>query len=148
MVRVDLPDPDFRSQATVSGRVLDVQDRPIAGAKVARGFEEASKGSAMSGDPEHSVTADTRGEYTIRSIPRRYPDGKPRKVFVVVTKDGHAGVDSPPIELPPGADDSPRVLDPTRLAPGVSLSGRVVDPQGRPVAGAWVDVRGSSPADR
>ncbi len=143
VVRVDLPEPDFRSQAAVSGRVLDQQDRPIADAKVALGFGEASKGSAMSGDPEHAVITDARGEYTIRSVPRRDPGGKPRKVFVVVTKDGHAGVDSPPIELPLGADDSPRVLDPIRLAPGVSLSGRVVDPQGRPVAGAWVDVRGS-----
>ncbi len=63
-------------------------------------------------------------------------------VFVVATKDGYAGVDSPRVALPPGTDDSPRVLDPIRLAPGFSLSGRVVDPQGRPVAGAWVDVRG------
>ena len=39
-------------------------------------------------------------------------------------------------------DESPRVLDPIRLAPGFSLSGRVVDPQGRPVAGAWVEIRG------
>jgi thiol-disulfide isomerase/thioredoxin len=61
----------------------------------------------------------------------------------VVTKDGYAGVDSPRIELPPGTDEWPRVLDPIRLAPGFSLSGRVVDPQGRPVGGAWVEIRGS-----
>jgi thiol-disulfide isomerase/thioredoxin len=141
VVRVDLPEPDFRSQASVSGRVLDEQDRPIAGAKVALGFGDAG-GSAMSGDPAHAATTDARGEYAIRSVPRRFPDGRPCHVFVVVTKDGYAGVDSPRVELPPGTDESPRVLDPIRLAPGFSLSGRVVDPQGRPVAGAWVDVRG------
>ena len=143
VVRVDLPEPDFRSQARVAGRALDEQGRPIAGAKVALGFGEPSKGSAMSGDPEHTVTTDARGDYLIRSVPRRDPDGKPRNVFVVATKEGYAGNDSPSIALPPGTDDSPRVLDPVRLAPGVSLSGRVVDPQGRPVVGAWVEIRGS-----
>ena len=142
VVRVDLPEPDFRSQARVAGRVLDEQGRPIAGAKVALGFGEPWKGSAMSGDPEHTVTTDARGEYLIRSVPRRDPEGKPSQFFVVATKDGYAGVDSPRVALPPGTDDSPRVLDPIRLAPGFSLSGRVVDPQGRAVAGAWVNVRG------
>ncbi len=142
VVRVDLPEPDFRTQATVTGRVVDEQDRPIAGAKVDLGFGD-QRGSAMSGDPAHAVTTDARGEYAIRSVPRGFPDGRPSHVFVVATKDGYAGVDSPLIALPPGTDDSPRVLDPVRLAPGFSLSGRVVDPQGRAVAGAWVDVRGS-----
>jgi RNA polymerase sigma factor (sigma-70 family) len=143
VVRVDLPEPDFRSQASLSGRVLNDRGRPIAGAKVALGFGEPSRGSAMSGESAHTVTTDARGDYTIRSIPRRDPDGNPRKVFVVATKDGYAGVDTPPITLPSGIDDSPLVLDPIRLAPGVSLSGTVVDPQGRPVVGAWVDVRGT-----
>jgi RNA polymerase sigma factor (sigma-70 family) len=142
VVRVDLPEPDFRTQAALTGRVLDEQERPIAGAKVALAFGEPSKGSAMSGDPVHEVATDARGDYLIRSVPRRDPEGKPSKVFVVATKDGHAGVDSPSIALPSGTDDSPRVLDPVHLAPGVSLSGKVVDPKGRPVAGAWVDVRG------
>jgi RNA polymerase sigma factor (sigma-70 family) len=143
VVRVDLPEPDFRSHASLSGRVLDDRGRAIAGAKVALGFGESSRGSAMSGEPAHTVTTDARGDYTIRSIPRRDPDGNPRKVFVVATKDDYAGVDTPSITLPTGIDDSPLVLDPIRLAPGVSLSGTVVDPQGRPVAGAWVDVRGA-----
>ena len=142
VVRVDLPEPDFRYQASLTGRVLDDRGRPVAGAKVALGFGERSRGSAMSGEPAHTVTTDARGDYLIRSIPHRDPDGNPRKVFVVATKDGYAGVDTPPIAPPPGNDDSPQVLDPIHLAPGVSLSGTVVDPQGRPVIGVWVDVRG------
>ena len=62
---------------------------------------------------------------------------------MVVTKDDYAGVNSPSIALPQGTDDLPLVLDPVRLSPGVSLSGKVVDPQGRPVAGTWVEIRGS-----
>ena len=61
----------------------------------------------------------------------------------MATKDGYAGVNSPPVELPPGTDDSPRVLDPVRLAPGVSLSGtgrRPAGPAGRRGVG---QIRGS-----
>ncbi len=142
VLKVNLPEPDLRSHASLTGRVLDERDRPIAGAKVALGFGEPSKNSALSADPAHTVATDTRGEYTIRSIPRRDFQGNPRKAFVVVSRQGYAGVDSAPIELASGSDDSARHLDPIRLASGFSLKGKVVDPQGRPAVGVWVTIRG------
>ncbi len=65
------------------------------------------------------------------------------KAFVVVTKDGYAGVDSQSITLPSNDGDKPPALEPLRLEPGMSLSGTVVDPAGRPAIGVWVEVRGS-----
>ena len=96
----------------------------------------------MSGDPAHLVTTDTRGEFIIGSIPRWSVDGKSMKAFVVATKDGYAGVDSPSITLPPNNDGKPPALDAIRLEPGMSVSGTVIDPEGRPAVGVWVEVRG------
>ena len=46
----------------------------------------------------------------------------------MVTKDGYAGLDSPPFPMQPGEDGSPQAADDIKLEKGVSLSGTVVDP--------------------
>jgi thiol-disulfide isomerase/thioredoxin len=97
----------------------------------------------MSGDPAHQVITNDRGEFVIGSIPRQTIDGKPMKAFVVVTKEGYAGVDSQSITLLSNDEGKPPALEPLRLEPGMSLSGTVVDPDGRPAIGVWVKVQGS-----
>ena len=142
VLQVTLPETDSKSFGSLTGRVIDSERQPIARAKVALAFGDASSGSAMSGDPAHLVTTDTRGEFIIGSIPRWSVDGKSMKAFVVATKDGYAGVDSPSITLPPNNDGKPPALDAIRLEPGMSVSGTVIDPEGRPAVGVWVEVRG------
>ncbi len=142
VLQVTLPEDDVKSFGSLTGRVVDGQNQPLDGAKVALAFGGPS-GSAMSGDPAHQVTTNDRGEFVIGSIPRQSVDGKPMKAFAVVTKDGYAGVDSQSITLPPNDGTKPPVLDAIRLEPGMSLSGTVVDPEGRPAVGVWVEVRGA-----
>jgi len=122
-LRVSLREPDLKSHGSIIGRVIDSEGRPIAGARVTLGSGDPSVGSAMSWSTAHQVATDAQGNYVIHLIPRREPKEKPEKLFVVVTKEGYAGLDSPWTTFQPGADGSPQVLDPIRLAPGVSLSG-------------------------
>ena len=142
VLQVTLPEDDSKSFGSLTGQVIDGQGQSLAGAKVALAFGDRSSGSAMSGDPAHQVTTDAHGNYIVRSIPRRTTDGNPMKAFVVVTKDGYAGVDSQSISLPLDDGDKPSAIETLRLEPGMSLSGTVVDPEGRPAVGVWVEVRG------
>ncbi len=141
VLRVTLPEADSKSFGSLTGRVVDGQNQPLAGAKVALAFGSKG-GSAMSGDPAHQVTTNDRGEFVIGSIPRQGIGSEPMKAFVVVTKDGYAGVDSQSITLPSNDGDKLPALEPLRLEPGMSVSGTVVDPEGRPAVGVWVEVRG------
>ena len=142
VLQVTLPEADSKSFGSLTGRVIDAQGQPLAGAKVALAFGDRSSGSAMSGDPAHQVTTNGRGEFVIGSIPRQSIDGKPMKAFVVVTKDGYAGVDSQSISLPRDDGGKPSAIETLRLEPGMSVSGMVVNPEGQPAVGVWVEVRG------
>ena len=147
VVHVKLPEASQTLLGNLSGRVIDGKGQPLANAKVALAFGD-SRGSAMSGDPAHQVTTNAHGDYNIPSIPRRNLDGKPMKVFVVVTKDGYAGTDSRSITIPPADDKTPPALEPIQIKPGATISGTVFDLEGRPAVGVWVEIRGSYAAPR
>ena len=142
LIRVTLLEADPGSVRDLSGRVVEAEGRPLEGANVALTFREKA-GSGMSSDEKHRATTDAQGRYVLRSVPLRDPVGGPVNVAVVVTKEGYAGVDSPPFPIQPGEKGVPQAVGDVTLEKGVSLSGTVVTPDGRPAIGAWVSASDS-----
>jgi len=127
--------------AVVSGRVLDPDGKPVAGATVAPAL--TGTGNSLTGDTRFSVTTDADGRYKVQlpaSGEREYNlvahDGKFRE-----WRKWANGV-SPLLMTEPGMklDD----FD-IRLTRPATVRGRVLDPQGNPVAQR--EVR-ASPVDK
>ncbi len=110
----------------LSGRVVDPQGKPIAGALVCW-FEAAQLGPVSDEDLDRTTT-DAEGRYEL-------PHVRPTRVVILATAKGHA-----PSQLLMTAERSTSDLQIT-LAPPSVLSGQVVDPRGRPIEGAVVVVR-------
>jgi len=136
VIRVAIPYRDAKDFAALTGQILDENGRPIAGAHVS--MVAAPGFFRVPNKLQHATTTDPRGRYRLREIPSRAIDGKPLEVLLMVTKEGHAGFQSPRLTLAEGDTVKPRVVDPIRLDRGVSLSGIVLDHRGQPVAGALV----------
>jgi RNA polymerase sigma factor (sigma-70 family) len=102
---------------TVTGRVLDRDGRPIAGALVRIGRRVFSE----------PVKTEADGGFRFRSAPAG-------ETTLIVEAERHA-LESRPVRL--GAGLPPLEI---RLGPGRTIRGRVVDAQERPVAGAFVAV--------
>jgi thiol-disulfide isomerase/thioredoxin len=66
-----------------------------------------------------------------------------QQLFLVVTSDGFAGVDTKRQPFPENAADQPIDFGTIKLPPGHQVRLRVVDPAGKPVLGAWVEPVGS-----
>ena len=106
--------------ASVTGRVLDLEGRPIAGARVARGSDHAN-GSFS------ETTTDAQGRFTIRDI----PTGE-----LILT--AHAKSHSPELKTLTIPQDRQTVE--FRLGPGQTIRGRIVDVHDKPIARAPVSV--------
>jgi RNA polymerase sigma factor (sigma-70 family) len=143
VVEVTLPEPDPKAFADLTGKVVDTSGQPVAGALVALIRVEEEGGSAMSADDRHTVRTDAQGDFRLRSIPRASPTGKPVTIQLAVTKEGFAGVDTKRVRFQPGAGNPSQIAETVTLAPGVSVSGTVVDPDGKPLAGVWIEPGGS-----
>ena len=143
VVEVTLPEPDPKAFGDLSGKVVDVSGQPVAGALVALIRVEEHSGSGMSAEDGHDVTTDARGAFRLRSIPRASSTGKPLMIQLAVTKEGYAGIDTKRIVFQPGVGNATQVAETVTLTPGVSVSGTVVDPNGKPLAGAWIEPGGS-----
>lgn len=143
VVRVTLPEPDPKAFGELTGKVVDTAGQPIAGAHVALIWVEENGGSGMSSDDRHRAVTDADGNYRFTAIPRTHPAGKPPQLQFAVTKEGFAGVDTKPFTFRPQAPDTPQGAEPVALGPGCSLSGIVVDPDGKPLAGVWIQPGGS-----
>jgi hypothetical protein len=123
---------------TVTGRVLDPDGKPVAGATVAPAL--TGTGNSLTGDTRFSVQTDAEGRFTVllpASGEREYNlmahDGKVRQWCTWAN-----GVLAP-IRTKPGENLSDVELRLTRAA---TVRGRVTDANGRPVAGR--DVRASA----
>jgi RNA polymerase sigma factor (sigma-70 family) len=143
VVEVTLPEPDPKAFGDLSGKVVDVSGQPVAGALVALIRVEEHGGSGMSADDGHNVMTDAQGAFRLRSIPRAGSTGKPVTIQLAVTKEGYAGIDTKRIVFQPGAGNAIQVAEIVTLTPGVSVSGTVVDPNGKPLAGVWIEPSGS-----
>ena len=143
VVEVKLPEPDPKAFGDLTGKVVDISGQPVAGALVALIWVEESGGSGMSGRDEHAAVTDAQGAFRLRSIPRTGSTGKPVTIQLAVTKEGFAGVDTKRVRFQPGAGNPAQVAETVTLAPGVSVSGTVVDPDGKPLAGVWIEPGGS-----
>jgi thiol-disulfide isomerase/thioredoxin len=133
-LRIDLDVHPLEPTAlgNVTGGVVDENDRPVAGATVALGMN-SGQSSMMT---ELAADSDANGRFVIQHVPTKELEDATTRLFVVVTKDGYAGLDSKPNALPV---DKKRPLDlgRIRLAHGRSIRVRVVGP------GAWVTPRRS-----
>ena len=143
VVEVKLPEPDPKAFGDLTGKVVDISGQPVAGALVALIWVEENGGSGMSGRDEHGAVTDAQGAFRLRSIPRASSTGKPVTIQLAVTKEGFAGVDTKRVHFQPGAGNPSQVAETVTLAPGVSVSGTVVDPDGKPLAGVWIEPGGS-----
>ncbi len=104
VIRVGLSEPKSAELGELTGQVLDEQGRPVAGARVGLGFAwDLREGArASSRDARHWTTSDPQGRFHIGSIPRRYADGNPMNLQVVVAKDGFARANSESFVFEPG----------------------------------------------
>jgi RNA polymerase sigma factor (sigma-70 family) len=127
-------EPD--GSALVSGRVVDPDGKPFAGAKVF--FARYLLGDG--GPQPPAVTSDAEGRFRLRVARTGYPD-KDRKALwmrgaVVAVGPGFAFGWA-------GTDNADKLTDVTvRLGREVPIQGRVLDLQGKPIAGVTVEVRG------
>jgi RNA polymerase sigma factor (sigma-70 family) len=119
----------------VSGRVVDPDGKPFAGAKVF--FARYILGE--DGPPPPTVTSDAEGRFRLRVSRAGYPEEymKPQwmRGAVVAVGQGFAFGWA-------GAGSAEKLADVTiKLAREVPIEGRVVDLQGQPIAGVTVQVR-------
>jgi RNA polymerase sigma factor (sigma-70 family) len=121
----------------VSGRVVDPDGRAFAGAKVF--FARTALADRDSAPPPPTVTSDAEGRFRFRVSRTGYQTAEEKAHWmrgaVVALGEGYG----------PGfvrADGADKLADLTiKLVKDVPIEGRVVDLQGKPVAGARVQVR-------
>ena len=121
--------------AVASGRVLDAEERPVAGATV-RLFPAARDArdlhlARLTGEDVTEATADAEGRFELRHLP-------PGRFDLIARAAGFVTRTMPGIEVPPGT--AAVDLGTVALSPGAAIEGRVVDPRGQPIAGAGVMV--------
>lgn len=110
------------------GRVLDLEERPLAGAEVTLRPAGEARQSQREDDTLQTVTGE-QGHFELPDLPA------PR-VELSVTKSGFAPLTLPGIDIPPG--EGPVDLGTILLEPGAAVRGVVTDASGDPLEGAAV----------
>ncbi len=127
-----------------SGRVVDADGRPMAGATVRIDALDRSPAGSIAGGERldlDGLATDADGRF---QGPRKLRRGREYRAAAVA--DGHASARSRPWPTPIGAVLAFPDLVLARDAGPVALSGRVLDRRGRPVAGAAVWASAQGPA--
>ena len=117
-----------KSQASVSGRVLDPDGKPVAGAAVQLAKESSSSGVTTQGDGSFEISVEL-GSYTATASARGWADSAPLPVEVAA---GQAVAGVAGLEL--------------RLRPGGTIAGRLLGVE--PADLGRVRVRASRPGQR
>ena len=137
LIRVRLNDLDPDAQGTISGTVLDSRGLPVERAWVSLAFVYREGGGALPSNSVCHTVTNAGGEFLIRSVPKNL-NGVPLQFSLVVSKDGLAGTDTPPVEFRPQGRDSIHRVDPVRLGVEGTIRGKVLDDRGLPAVGARV----------
>ena len=121
----------LRPTARVSGRVLDPDGKPVAGATVAvsEDARELSSSRSMGGGPKQGI-ADDEGGFA-------FADVAPGPFELSADAPQHQSAELRGLEVKPGQELSGLEIV---LPPGASVEGRVLSPEGSPVPNAWVAV--------
>lgn len=121
--------------AVASGRVIDAEERPVAGAMLrlfpADRDDRAFFLAQAAGEEVPEATADAEGRFELRHLP-------PGRFDLIARAAGFVPRTLPGIEVPPGT--AAVDLGTVALSPGAAIEGRVVDLRGQPIAGAAVMV--------
>src|SRR5262249_45028485 len=132
------PAADEKGSVEVSGRVVDPDGKPVAGAKVF--FVRYLLG--LSNPPPLTVTSDAEGRFRLRVSRTGYQEDYQktqwlRGAVIALGKDFAPGW--------VGGENVEKLANVTiKLRKDVPIEGRVVDLQGEPVAGVSVQVRSVS----
>jgi protocatechuate 3,4-dioxygenase beta subunit len=111
----------------VSGRVVDPDAKPIAGAEVGL-MAERQRGAFSGTSFAGRTSSDDEGRFL-------FTDVDPGTLRVSARAVGRQPAELTGVQAVAGKDVADLELV---LAPGAAVEGRVVDGEGRPVAGAWV----------
>ncbi len=114
----------------LDGRVVDLEDRPIAGAQVLLQAQEPPNGAvevlSLDAADERSAASDADGRFAIEDI-------RPGAYEVVVSAEGYQPQPPTPVLLALHEDPDELVVS---LEPGAVLEGLTLSADGEPVAGA------------
>ncbi len=119
----------------IYGRVVDVQERPIAGVQVGLQDPKTTEGGPLGATPSLKQAAALRSAETDEAGYFRLAEPTAIKVHVIAKKKDFAPT-AKVYSIPGG--DGPFDLGVLVLKPGVTLSGRVINTSGAPIAGVAV----------
>jgi len=117
------------------GKVMDEQNKPIAGAEAVLSFHSSQSGASS----EFKATTNDKGHFQMTGPYRS--DSRAQKsefVNIQVRKQGYAGVTSHKLDLETVRTTGSGDFGTITLKPGLTLRGRVFDDAGKPLQGAVV----------
>jgi thiol-disulfide isomerase/thioredoxin len=123
----------------VTGHVVDDEAQPVANAVVALGSGN-HQGSAMT---LYHARTDETGHFSISGISKATYLKQDQQLFLVVRRDGFAGVDTRRRSFQENADDEPLDFGTITLNSGNEARLRVLDANGNPAMGAWIEPVGN-----